>query len=838
MKRLLTLITLCAASHMAQAQNTMNIYQNNGTVITLPLSTIDSITFASPPPSMMVWQTGGGSLSIVLSGVDSITYTIANLGNLASLTTMSIGGIATSSATSGGNISDDGGTAVTQRGVVWSTSTNPTTANNSTNNGSGTGSFTSNLTGLTANTTYFVRAYATNSAGTAYGNQLSFNTTGGTGVISSLLCYYSTISGTLTEGMPASGVSSSVTYTGGNGGTHNGQTVNSTGVTGLIATLAPGSFATGNGGVTYSITGTPSGSGTASFALNIGGQSCNLTVMVISSSPLNPNLTYGSITDQDGNTYATIVIGEQEWMAENLRTTLYANGDAIPNVTLGGYSQFSWGQTVTGAWAHYHNNSQYDYPYGKLYNFFAVHDSRNICPSGWHVPSDAEWNVLIGFLDPGFNPNAQGVQSNTVGNKMKSVGTLYWQNPNSNATNESGFSGVGGGSRNSEGDFSGISVEGRWWSATVNLPYGSYIRTFGYFDGRVYRFNDASGGMSVRCVKDIISSLDCSSAINSGTLIQGTAASGVSSSVPYTGGNGGSHNGQTINSTDVLGLTATLSPGTLSNGSGTLTYTITGTTSNTPAGHGTASFALSIGGETCVLQLEVINASCGSTNIHNPLLTNGTMTDQEGTVYKTIVIGTQEWMAENLKTSSYRNGELIPNITNAAEWSGLNQTETGAWVNLNNNGSEYDCPYGKLYNHYAVTDSRNLCPVGWHVPTDEEWYTMESFLDPTVNDPNAIGYIGTNVGGKMKSTGTTGAGIGLWAGSNLGANNESGFSGLPGGRRWQVGDFDSPGGLGSWWSASINGYSAWCHQLFNSDSRAIRNSEPRTHGLSVRCVRD
>jgi uncharacterized protein (TIGR02145 family) len=129
--------------------------------------------------------------------------------------------------------------------------------------------------------------------------------------------------------------------------------------------------------------------------------------------------------------------------------------------------------------------------------------------------------------------------------------------------------------------------------------------------------------------------------------------------------------------------------------------------------------------------------NCGATNVHNPDKTYGTMTDQQGNVYKTIVIGTQEWMAENLKTSIYRNGEAIANVTDGNQWSGLT---TGAWCYYENN-SQYDCPYGKLYNWFAVSDSRKVCPTGWHVPTQGEWTTLTNYLG------------GESIaGGKMKST--------------------------------------------------------------------------------------
>jgi uncharacterized protein (TIGR02145 family) len=171
--------------------------------------------------------------------------------------------------------------------------------------------------------------------------------------------------------------------------------------------------------------------------------------------------------------------------------------------------------------------------------------------------------------------------------------------------------------------------------------------------------------------------------------------------------------------------------------------------------------------------------TCGAPNIHNPSLTYGSMTDQEGNVYKTIVIGTQEWMAENLNTSIYRNGDAIPtNLDDAAAW--LNTT-SGAWAYYNSDAS-YACPYGKLYNWYACVDARQLCPVGWHVPTNAEWSVLTSYLD------------GEDVaGGKMKTTGTIEAATGLWWVPNQSATNSSGFSGAPGGYRNSLGDYNDVG---------------------------------------------
>ena len=460
MKKLLTLLAICTATTFAVAQTTMNIYQSNGSVLQIPLSSIDSIT-----------------------------YTIGTPGQLATLTTLPVGNIVSTSATSGGNITNNGGTAVTQRGVVWGTGPNPTTANSQTSDGSGTGNYTSNLTGLAPSTTYYVRAYATNSAGTAYGNQLSFTTTGGAGSITALNCNSTTNSGTLTAGIAASGVSSSVLYTGGNGGSYSGQNVSSTGVTGLTATLSAGSFASGSGSLTYTITGTSSAAGTANFSLNIGGQNCTLSRTVNSGSGIvsNPGagVTYGGVN------YPTVVLGNgQEWMAENLRTTTYRNGDPIPNVT----DPDQWAGLTTGAWAHYNNDSQYENSYGKLYNWYTVNDPRNMCPVGWHVPTDAEYTLLTDYLGG----------ASVAGGKMKSTGTQYWLSPNQDATNESGFSGRPGLVRLYDGTFNGVDgYSGSWWSSSEYPSTYVLVRSLFYDDGNAYRSSlEKAYGVSVRCLRD------------------------------------------------------------------------------------------------------------------------------------------------------------------------------------------------------------------------------------------------------------------------------------------------------------------------------------------------
>ncbi len=325
------------------------------------------------------------------------------------------------------------------------------------------------------------------------------------GSITALNCNSATNSGTLTAGTAASGVSSSVPYTGGNGGTHNGQTVNSTGVTGLTATLSAGNFASGSGSLTYTITGTPSAAGTANFSLNIGGQNCTFSRTVSIVSNPGAGVTYGGVN------YPTVVLGNgQEWMAQNLRTTQYNDGTPINLVTDPTQWAANYNNGTTVPMMSWYDNDQATYTantFGALYNWYAVspttNGNRNVCPVGWHVPTDAEWNTLIGYLDPSYNPSAQGTQSTTAGGKMKSTGTQYWLSPNQDATNESGFSGLPGGGRDYVGSFDDVGYFGYWWSSTEGATSSAWYRYLNYDSGNVDSYTNVKTiGFSVRCLRD------------------------------------------------------------------------------------------------------------------------------------------------------------------------------------------------------------------------------------------------------------------------------------------------------------------------------------------------
>jgi uncharacterized protein (TIGR02145 family) len=205
----------------------------------------------------------------------------------------------------------------------------------------------------------------------------------------------------------------------------------------------------------------------------------------------NPQIVWGGgVTDIDGNIYLSVIINGQEWMQKNLAVTKYRNGDPIPT----GLSSTAWQSTSQGTYDVYGDVAANNSVYGKLYNIYAVSDSRGLCPTGWHVPTDVDWTVLINFLDPGQNPQANGQQSGIAGGILKSADG--WISPNT-STNDYGFSALPGGYRNQiPGTYYGLGTEGYWWSSTA-----SWSRKMVNIWPVVNRAA-TSGGYSVRCIKD------------------------------------------------------------------------------------------------------------------------------------------------------------------------------------------------------------------------------------------------------------------------------------------------------------------------------------------------
>lgn len=208
-------------------------------------------------------------------------------------------------------------------------------------------------------------------------------------------------------------------------------------------------------------------------------------------------------------------------------------------------------------------------------------------------------------------------------------------------------------------------------------------------------------------------------------------------------------------------------------------------------------------------------------------ITTDKVVDIDGNIYYAVTIGNQTWLNKNLNVTHYRNNDPIPYVTDNSLWSGLSYGAYSEW----DNSIFYQTAYGLLYNWYAINDTRGVCPTGWHVPTDAEWYTLENYIDPTVNDPLSVNWRGTNVGTKLKAT--TG-----WIDNGSGTD-EYGFSGLPGGYRKYDGTYWFLGHYAYWWTSDENSSTeAWKRSIFNEDYTSNRNANAKTCGFSIRCIKD
>ena len=205
----------------------------------------------------------------------------------------------------------------------------------------------------------------------------------------------------------------------------------------------------------------------------------------------------------------------------------------------------------------------------------------------------------------------------------------------------------------------------------------------------------------------------------------------------------------------------------------------------------------------------------------------GTVTDIDGNIYKTVKIGEQWWMAENLKVTHFRNGDVIPNVTDNTEWSHLFTSAYCIYIN----DDKYADTCGCLYNWYAVNDSRNIAPAGWHVPSDDEWKQLEMFLGMSQSDVEQTSWRGTDEGTKMKSTSG-------WSNDGNGSD-DYGFSALPWSYRFFNGYFSTLGAYTYFWSSAVyNIDTAWSRKLHCDYSDVYRKRITKQLGFSVRLVRD
>jgi uncharacterized protein (TIGR02145 family) len=424
------------------------------------------------------------------------------------LTTAEPSEITQKTVTSGGNITSDGGEEIIIAGICWSTTANPSIKDKHTNDAWEVGSFTSNLIGLTPITKYYIKAYASTKAGIGYGNLVSFTTlpiAGATLTTTEVtfITFNSALSGgdIISDGgatVTAYGVCWSVSQ---NPTIDDSHTTDGAGMGSFTSDMKCLSFAT-----TYYIRAYATNSVGTAY-----GDQQSFTTQGTNPVIFNPNLAYGSVSDIDGNCYKTIQIGNQIWMAENLKTTKYNDGTLIPNITDNNewanlaFAEWVGDQTpltyVTyGAYCWYNNDeATYENTYGKLYNWGAV-GTKKLCPAGWHVPSIEEWLIVChDETDWGSGP---------YGEELMEAGGTHWETSILSGTNETGFTALPGGIRDHIGTFSGISQTGSYWAGNeLGHPVYKYSHPI-YFYARAIEhhftefLSSERNGFSVRCLKD------------------------------------------------------------------------------------------------------------------------------------------------------------------------------------------------------------------------------------------------------------------------------------------------------------------------------------------------
>jgi uncharacterized protein (TIGR02145 family) len=422
---------------------------------------------------------------------NELTFTTSIMAPVVSTTQIS--SITGFSAISGGTIVNNGGANVTARGVCWNTSPNPTTQHYKTVNGSGNGTYQSNLTDLLPNTTYYVRAYATNSQGTGYGGEIEFKTTNGYPMV-------------ITEYVQSIHITTAIC--GANVTSDGGLSVTSRGVVWSLNSQPDltNYYYTG-GGITVNDSGTGSYEGlldnlqpnttyfVRAYATNSLGTGYG---DIIEFKTLPADGTTGSVVDIDGNVYQTVFINGKEWMAQNLKTTRYRNGESI---FYPGNDDNAWMDDVSGAYAWY-NNDQYGYgnTYGALYNFYAVTNTYQLCPEGWHVPTDYEWFEMEQYIDPSIYFDTWGWRGIDGGHKLKSTSGWYYDG---NGTNQYGFNALPAGVRYGDGYFNLMTTNAFFWTSNGGDSEYGFVRQLEYYRYNIYRSQDyAKNGLSVRCVKD------------------------------------------------------------------------------------------------------------------------------------------------------------------------------------------------------------------------------------------------------------------------------------------------------------------------------------------------
>jgi uncharacterized protein (TIGR02145 family) len=381
--------------------------------------------------------------------------------HIPSITAMSVVSVGQTTARCRSNVTSDGGATVTEKGVCWSaTDTMPTYHDARTIDGSGTGEFFSSISGLTPNTRYYARTYAINEVGYNYDTTRTFVTLNYGGIV-------------VIDHNPDS-LNAFWQIDGPNANDFSGDRDT------FFTDMVPGLYR-----ISWSDIPGWSTPGNMSTTLNSG----STITFTGNYARIFGSDSVGTVTDADGNVYRTVKIGDQWWMAENLRVAHYQSDETIPNVTDG----TAWGDLNSGAYCDYNNDTSNAVTYGHLYNWYAAAHT-GIAPDGWHVPSADDWNELIAFLGG----------STDAGGRLKETLFSHWALPNTGATNESGFTGLPSGMRDgTDGAYRDQHYVAYLWSRSQNNVFEPISYYLVWVSSSIDQWPDGENqGFAIRCVKD------------------------------------------------------------------------------------------------------------------------------------------------------------------------------------------------------------------------------------------------------------------------------------------------------------------------------------------------
>jgi uncharacterized protein (TIGR02145 family) len=510
------------------------------------------------------------------------------------------------------------------------------------------------------------------------------------------------------------------------------------------------------------------------------------------------------IDNRDGHIYSYKTIGTQTWMAENLAWLPSVSPSSAGSETSSYYYIYGYEGTSTDAAKTTANYTTF----GVLYNWVAA---KTACPTGWHLPDDAEWKVLEknqGMSDS--DADAEGWRSSgTVGGKLKESGTTHWLSPNTGATNTSGFTALPGGYRLNGGGFSLLDNDAIFCAASGYDALRTWFRNVDYHHDGVYRgYDSKGGGVSVRCLK--------------GGAMANTAPKAGFTISPETRTTETKFELDASPSTDAETAADDLEVRWDFDGDGNwdTDYDVLKTFNLQFPSPGAVTIILEVkdaGGLT--------DTTMQTLNIAYPTFTD----PRDGNVYPYKRIENQLWMIRDMawlpSVSPYSVGSTTDKIYYVVGYTGTDVAQAKASQNYG--------IYGALYNGVAAQDA---CPSGWHTASDEEWKILEKYLGMTDADLNlnAVSFRNTgNVGNKLKEAGTS-----HWISPNVGATNSSGFTALPGNGRGPDAIIYPPGPAAAYWTGTSSGGSTWQRALMNTEAGVLRYFETNDWGMSVRCVKN